>query len=60
MVEVAFLGRQLGEFFGLPTAPRPVVVPCELVLTVEGDRITAGYVTFDLDELRREVGASSP
>ncbi len=58
MVEVAFFGRDLGRFFGLASAPEPVVVPCEMVLTVAGDRIMTGFLTFDLDALRRKVGAA--
>jgi hypothetical protein len=40
-----------------PTAPELVMVPCAIVLTVEDDRIATGYLTFDLDLLRRHVGA---
>ena len=57
MVEVAFYGRDLGRFFGLAAAPAPVLVPCEMIFTVEDDRITSGYLSFDLDALRRAVGA---
>ena len=35
-----------------------VVVPCEMVLTVAGDRIVTGLLTFHLDALRRKVGAT--
>ncbi len=49
MVQVAF--------FGLATADEPVLVTCEMVLTVAGDRIMTGFLTFDLDALRRTVGA---
>jgi hypothetical protein len=59
MVEVAFFGRDLGRFFGLAPADEPVVVPCELVLTVADDRIVTGFLTFDFDALRRQVGAAS-
>ena len=58
MVEVAFSGRELGEFFGLATTSEAVVVPCEMVFTMEGDTITTGYLSFDLDALRRQVGAA--
>jgi hypothetical protein len=56
MVQVGFFGRDLGRFFGLATADEPVLVPCEMVLTVAGDRIATGYLAFDLGALRRTVG----
>ena len=57
MVQVAFFGRELGWYFGLAAADEPVLVTCEMVLTVAGDRIMTGFLTFDLDPLRRTVGA---
>ena len=56
MVQVAFFGRALGRFFGLATADEPVLVPCEMVLTVAEGCITTGYLAFDLGALRRTVG----
>ena len=58
MVQVAFFGRDLGRFFGLATAGEPVLVTCEMVLTMAEDRITTGYLAFDLGALRRTVGAA--
>ena len=58
MVQVAFFGRDLGRFFGLATADEPVLVTCEMVLTMAEDRIMTGFLTFDLGALRRTVGAA--
>ena len=55
--ELAFVGRHIGEFAGIPATNRDVRVPMVVVYELAGGRITAARVHFNVASFQAQVTA---
>ena len=57
VMEADFVGRHIGEFFGMPATNKQVKVPLCVVYDLKDDRITRGRIYFETPVLLQQLGA---
>ena len=56
MVEGDFVGKQIGEFAGIPATGKDVRVPLCVVYDLDNDQIKHGRVYFEMPALLQQLG----
>ncbi|WP_418318913.1 ester cyclase [Piscinibacter sakaiensis] len=58
MVEGRFVGKHIGEFAGVAATDRMVDVPVCVVYDLDGDKIRAGRIYFEMPVLLQQLGVA--
>ena len=58
-VEVDFVGKHVGEFYGIAATGREVRVPYSVVYDLEGEKIKALRIYMPTDVLLEQLGATT-
>jgi len=58
VMEADFVGRHIGEFFGIPATNKQVRVPLCVAYDLENDRITRGRIYFETPVLLQQLGSA--